>query len=474
MSSEALPRQSDDFPGWYAAVVARAQLAEHSPVRGSMIIMPDGYALWEAVQAQLDRRIKATGHRNLYFPLFVQRALLEKEGELVKGFSPEVAVVTHAGGEELGEPLIVRPTSETQFWAAYARWLRSYRDLPLLYNQWANVVRWELRPRLFLRTTEFLWQEGHTAHASEEEAVAEALRILHEVYADTVEQVLAIPVLRGRKSAAERFPGAVETFTLEAMMRDRKALQSATSHYLGQQFSRTYEVTYTDRDGTERHPYGTSWGASTRLIGGLIMAHGDDRGLRLPPAVAPVQVVVVTIGADTAVRDAASTLTDEIGRAGIRVHLDDRDDVRAGAKYHEWELRGVPIRVEIGPRDLAERQAAVVRRDTGAREQRPLDGLPGSLSTELEDVQRSLFADALDFREGNTLRAESYGELRDFLASGSGFAVAPWCGSADCERRVTDDTRATIRCLDLDPGAEGACIACGMPPTEEATWAQAY
>ncbi len=475
MSTNALPRQSDDFPGWYAAVVRRAELAEHSPVRGSMVIRPDGFAIWEAVQSALDERIKATGHRNLYLPLLVPGDVLQREGELVEGFAPEVAVVTRAGGEELAEPLVVRPTSEAQFWSTYAGWIRSYRDLPLLYNQWANVVRWELRPRLFLRTTEFLWQEGHTAHATHDEAMAHVLRILHEVYADAVERVLAIPVLRGRKSAAERFPGALETFTLEALMRDGKALQSATSHYLGQRFSEAYGVTYTDAAGDQQHPYGTSWGASTRLIGGLIMAHGDDRGLRLPPAVAPVQAVVVPVGNDPGVAEAAASLCAAIRAAGVRAHLDDRDHVRPGAKYHEWELRGVPLRIELGPRDLAAGHAVVVRRDAAARRELAVGALPGLVGGMLDEVQASLFADALAFRDGRTLRPSGYAEMRDFLAAAGGMAVAPWCGDAACERRVKDETRATIRCLPVDPGESGGeCIVCGRPATEQATWAQAY
>src|SRR6188472_554546 len=311
----AIPSQTAHFPAWYGEVVRRAELAENSPVRGAMIIKPYGYAIWETVQRELDNRIKATGHENFYFPLFVPTSVLAQEGELVEGFAPELAIVTEAGGKTLEEPLAVRPTSEALIWATYARWVQSYRDLPLLYNQWGNAVRWELRPRLFLRTSEFLWQEGHTAHETEEEAVAEALTILHEVYADTIENVLAIPVLRGRKSESERFPGAVETYTLEALMRDGKALQSATSHYLGQGFARTFGVRYTARDGSEQHPYATSWGATTRLVGAVVMAHGDDRGLRLPPRIAPQQVVIVPIARDEGrapVLEAAEALAAEL------------------------------------------------------------------------------------------------------------------------------------------------------------------
>src|SRR6201987_6096500 len=334
MSATSLPAQSGDFPSWYGEVVRRAGLAENSPVRGAMVIKPYGYAIWETIQRELDDRIKATGHETLYSPLLVPTSVLAREGKLVEGFAPEVALVTEAGGKQLEEPLAVRPTSEALIWSTYARWVQSYRDLPLLYNQWANCVRWELRPRLFLRTSEFLWQEGHTAHETEEEAVAETLTILYDVYADTLENVLAIPVLRGRKSESERFPGAVDTYTLEALMRDGKALQAATSHYLGQGFARAFDVHYTGRDGSERYPYATSWGATTRLVGGVVMTHGDDRGLRLPPRVAPQQVVIVPIGAE--VLEATAALAGDLRATGVRVRVDDRPEHRPGFKFNEW------------------------------------------------------------------------------------------------------------------------------------------
>src|SRR6478609_4148471 len=327
-----LPDIESDFPAWYAEVVRRAELAEHSAVRGSMVIKPYGFAIWELLQRQLDDRIKATGHENVYFPLLVPLSVLAREADLVEGFAPQVALVTEAGGAKLEEPLVVRPTSEAAIWNTYAGWIHSHRDLPLLYNQWANVVRWELRPRLFLRTTEFLWQEGHTAHETAEQALAECLTILHQVYADCQQQVLAMPVLRGRKSARERFPGALETFTTEAMMRDRKALQAATSHYLGDEFARAYGVSYTGRDGAQHHPYAASWGASSRLVGGVVMSHGDSRGLKLPPAVA----------------EAAAAMAAELRDAGVRVKLDERQHVRPGAKFFEWELKGAPVRLEVG------------------------------------------------------------------------------------------------------------------------------
>jgi prolyl-tRNA synthetase len=430
MSTNALPTQSTDFPGWYGEVVRRAELAENSAVRGAMVIKPYGYAIWEAIQRALDDRIKATGHENFYFPLFVPVSLLAQEGELVKGFAPEVAVVTEAGGKQLEEPLAVRPTSEALIWSTYARWVQSYRDLPLLYNQWANVVRWELRPRLFLRTSEFLWQEGHTAHETEEEAVAETLMILNDVYADTIENVLAIPVLRRRKSESERFPGAVETYTLEALMRDGKALQAATSHYLGQGFARTFDVHFTGRDGAEHHPYATSWGASTRLVGGVVMAHGDDRGLRLPPLVAPQQVVIVPIYRETEQADvlqAAAAIRDELKAAGVSVRLDDRVEYRPGFKFNEWELKGAPVRIEVGGRDLAAGAVTVARRDTGEKPQIPLGRVGTEIQELLSDIQTSLFRAALHDQERRTLsNPGSYPEMIEYLREARGFVAASW------------------------------------------------
>jgi prolyl-tRNA synthetase len=475
MSAVPLPTQATDFPAWYGETVRRAGLAENAPVRGAMIIKPYGYAIWEAIQRELDDRIKATGHENLYFPMLVPASVLAQEGELVEGFAPEVAVVTEAGGKRLEEALAVRPTSEALIWSTYARWVQSYRDLPLLYNQWANVVRWELRPRLFLRTTEFLWQEGHTAHETEREAMAEALTILHDVYADTIENVLAIPVLRGRKSESERFPGAVETYTLEALMRDGKALQAATSHYLGQGFARAFGVRYTGRDGSEQYPYATSWGATTRLVGGVVMAHGDDRGLRLPPRVAPHQVVIVPI-TDAEV-ELAATVADELRAAGVRVRVDDRPEHRPGFKFHESELRGVPVRVEIGARDVAAGAVTVVRRDTGVKQPIPLTGVASATAELLDDIQASLLQTARDERERRTLRDPGdYDELIDHLRAAHGFAVAPWCGRDECEQRVKAESSATIRCLPLtDHGGRAAtCICCARTATSEAVWAQAY
>ena len=479
MSTTPLPLQAREFPAWYGEVVRRAGLAENSPVRGAMVIKPHGYAIGEAIQRELDDRIKATGHENVYFPVFVPLSVLAQEADLVEGFAPEVALVTEAGGKKLEEPLAVRPTSEALIWSTYARWVQSYRDLPLLYNQWANVVRWELRPRLFLRTSEFLWQEGHTAHETEEEAIAETLTILHDVYADTIENVLAIPVLRGRKSESERFPGAVDTYTLEALMRDGKALQAATSHYLGQGFARTFGVRYTARDGSEQHPYGTSWGATTRLVGGVVMAHGDDRGLRLPPRVAPQQVVIVPIvrGDDDAqVLQVTVGVADELRAAGVRVRVDDRPEYRPGFKFNEWELKGVPLRVEIGVRDLTDEAVPVARRDSGEKQTIPLAHLRERVGELLADVQTSLLREARDEQERRTLREPNgYDEMIEYLREAGGFVAASWCGRRECEVRVKEEASATIRCLPLVVhDTEGICVCCGRRAVSAAVWAQAY
>ncbi|MFA5891659.1 MAG: proline--tRNA ligase [Actinomycetota bacterium] len=473
----ALPKQSEDFPAWYQDVVKQAGMAEPSLARGTMVIKPYGFAIWERIQRAVDDRIKATGHENLYFPMLIPAGLLEKEARHVEGFAPEVAVVTHAGGEALEEPLIVRPTSETIIWATYAKWVQSYRDLPLLYNQWCNVVRWELRPRVFLRTTEFLWQEGHTAHETAAEAVAEQRRILDEVYVDVAENVLAIPVRPGRKTAAERFAGAEETFTIEAMMRDRKALQAGTSHYLGQNFAKAYGVTFQDRSGDQQFAYATSWGVSTRLVGGLIMVHGDDKGLRLPPALAPHEVVIVPIYRSDDERALVGEALDRLraALAGRRVKVDDRDQVRPGFKFNEWELKGVPVRIEIGPKDVAAGTVTLARRDTGEKETVAQAQVPARLDVLLEEIQRNLFVQARDFRDAHTFRPAGFEEFEELLKDPGGFLEAPWCGDGACEARIKARTKATIRFLPLDAvGPEGRCIHCGNDATERATWALAY
>jgi prolyl-tRNA synthetase len=473
-----LPKQSEDFPGWYQAVVRQAEMAESSLVRGTMVIRPWGFSIWEHIQAAVDRRIKATGHENLYFPLLIPMHLLEKEAEHVEGFAPEVAVVTHGGGQKLDEPLAVRPTSETIIWATYARWIQSYRDLPLLYNQWANVVRWEMRPRLFLRTTEFLWQEGHTAHETAEDAIRETLLILNDVYREMMEQDLAMPVRVGRKSASQRFPGAVETYCLEGLMRDGKSLQAGTSHYLGQNFAKAYDVRFLGRDGNQEFAYATSWGVTTRLIGAVIMIHGDDKGLRLPPRLAPVEVVVVPIYRSdeerSMVLEAAARVAGSLDN--VRVKVDDREEHRPGYKFNEWELKGVPVRLEIGPREVGELQVAVARRDAGTKEVLAWDALPARIPALLGEIQLGLLDQARAFRDAHTFRPDTYGELVAIMKSSEGgFAETGWCGDPACEERVKADSKATIRFLPVEPAdVGGTCLVCGRPATEWATWAIAY
>jgi prolyl-tRNA synthetase len=478
MSTSGLPSPDVDFPAWYVEVVRRAELAEHGPSRGSMIIRPHGYAIWELTQRALDDRFKATGHENLYFPLLIPMSLLSKEADHVEGFEPQVAVVTRGGGEELEEPLAIRPSSESIIWNTYRRWVQSYRDLPLLYNQWANVMRWELRPRLFLRTTEFLWQEGHTAHATSDEAMAEALRML-DVYRQVAEDVLAIPVFPGRKSPGERFPGALETFTIEGLMRDAKALQCGTSHFLGQNFGRAYDVTFLDADGHQEHAWGTSWGFSTRMVGATIMAHGDAAGLRLPPAVAPIQVVIVPIYRSdderASVLSTADALRADLAAAGIRIRLDDRDQHRPGYKFAEWELKGVPVRIELGPRDVAAGRAVLVSRLGGGKEEVALADVVTGMAGRLADIQATLFADALAFRDANTHEITSFDVFATGLDEGGGFWTGAWCGNDDCEAEISARTKATIRFLPIEPREPGsACMHCGRPGIDTATWARAY
>jgi prolyl-tRNA synthetase len=481
----ALPSFADDFPGWYQEVVRQADLAENSLVRGTMVIKPYGYAVWEAIRDALDSRFKATGHQNLYFPMFIPLRLLEREKEHVEGFAPEFAMVTHAGGEELGEPLVVRPTSETIIWDTYAKWVQSYRDLPLLYNQWANVVRWEMRPRLFLRTTEFLWQEGHTAHETADEAWAEARQML-EAYRQVAEDEMAMPVHLGRKTPAERFPGAEETLTIEALMRDRKALQAGTSHYLGQNFAKAYGVRFLGRDGEQHYAEATSWGASTRLVGGLIMAHGDERGLRLPPRIAPTHVVIVPIpgkddGETAGVAGASTKLAVELrdatwNGAPVRVELDDRDDVRPGFKFAESELRGIPIRLELGVRDLEKDAVTFVRRDRGTKETVAIGAATQTVVDGLGRIQQALFDDALAFRDAHTTHVRTFDELRDAIEEPGGFVIGGWCGDPTCEAKVKDETKATIRFLPLEgpDRPDGPCVVCAQAAVDTAAWAIAY
>jgi prolyl-tRNA synthetase len=446
----ALTPRAEDFPRWYQEVVARAEMADNGPVRGTMVIRPWGYEIWERLQAALDERIKAAGAHNAYFPLFIPEAFMRLEAQHVAGFDPELWVVTHGGGRELEEPVVVRPTSETVVNHFFAKWVQSHRDLPLLVNQWCNVVRWELRPRLFLRTTEFLWQEGHTAHADEAGARDYALRILTDVYQDAMEQVAAVPVLVGHKTERERFAGAVRTWTCEGMMGDGKALQMGTSHELGQNFAQAFGIQYSDATGVLRHVWQTSWGASTRLVGALIMSHGDDFGLRLPPALAPVEVVVLCVREDDAVRRAASALADELRRAGRRVHLDDRTDTGFGRRTVDWELKGVPVRVEVGPRDLAQGSVTVVTRHTRTKQAVALGGVADAVERICGRAAGELRAEALAFRESRTA---SVGSLEEAVEAGaSGFARVPWKAVREEGELQLASEALSVRCLQRDDG----------------------
>ncbi len=477
----SITRQSEDFPGWYNDVVRKAELADYSPVRGCMIIRPYGYAIWESMQGELDRHIKRTGHSNVYFPLFVPRSLLEKEAEHVEGFNPQVAWVTHAGGKELDEWLAIRPTSEAIIADSVKDWIQSYRDLPLLMNIWNNVVRWELRTRLFLRTAEFLWQEAHTFHATEEEAAEEVATGL-ECYRIVSEDWLAIPVIKGRKSEGEKFPGADYTWSIEALMRDKKALQAGTSHMLGRNFARAAGIEFLDRDNQRKNPFGTSWGFSTRMVGATVMAHGDDYGLVLPPNVAPVQVAVVPIfrrdeeraRIEEAVEDLQAALGSTAEGAAIRLKVDWRDE-SPGFKYNHWELRGVPFRLEIGPRDVAAGQAVLVKRVDRSKEAVPLADLTRELPARLRAYQAELFARALAFREENTHTVDTYEQFRNLIDASGGFILAHWCGSGECEKRINDETGATIRNIPFDsPDEPGECIFDGRPSERRVLFARAY
>lgn len=479
---KTITSQAADFPAWYNDVVLKAELADYSPVRGCMIIRPYGYAVWESMRDELDRHIKRTGHSNVYFPLFVPRSLLEKEAEHVEGFNPQVAWVTHAGGKELDEWLAIRPTSEAIIAEAVKDWIQSYRDLPLLMNLWNNVVRWELRTRLFLRTTEFLWQEAHTFHATEQEA-ADEVAVGLEAYRAVSEEWLAIPVIRGRKSRAETFPGAVYTHAIEAMMRDKKALQAGTSHMLGQNFANAAGIEFLDTDNLRKAPYGTSWGFSTRMVGATIMAHGDESGLVLPPNVAPVQMVIVPIfrsdedkaKVQAAIEVLEAALKDVTTASGpLRWKVDWREE-SPGFKYNHWELRGVPFRLEIGPRDVAAGQCVLVRRVDRTKEPVALDALVSELPERLAAYQALLFQRALDFREANTHRVDTYDEFRKVIDADGGFLMAPWCGSEECEKQINTDTGATIRVIPFDsPDEMGACLVDGNPSERRVLFARAY
>lgn len=442
--------QEVDFPRWYQDVLTKAELAENGPVRGTMVIRPYGYGIWERMQAEVDLRIKAAGAGNAYFPLLIPEELLRKEAEHVEGFTPELAVVTHAGGRDLEEPVVVRPTSETIINSYFSRWIQSYRDLPLLVNQWANVVRWELRPRIFLRTTEFLWQEGHTAHATEDEARAYALQILHEVYRQFMVDVLAIPVIAGIKTPRERFAGAVNTASCEAMMRDSKALQMGTSHELGQNFARAFNITYLDDTGAEQYAWQTSWGASTRMVGGLIMCHGDDAGLRLPPSIAPTQVVVMLVRDQDGAGEVARKLVNQLESAGHRVRLDDRVEQSFGRRAVDWELKGVPLRIEVGPRDLAEGRVTIVRRDTLNKLPTPVGEAGTVATTTLDKMHSSLLAEATEFRDARIHDVSTLGEVGE--ATAAGWARLPYDIVGEDGETSLAESAITIRCLTRPDG----------------------
>jgi len=479
MSDLKLPTRAEDFSEWYNQLVLRAELADYAPVRGCMIVRPYGWALWENITAALDSRFKATGHVNAAFPLLIPKSFIEKEKSHVEGFSPELAVVTHGGGEKLEEPLVIRPTSETIIGHAYAKWIQSYRDLPVLINQWNSVVRWELRTKLFLRTLEFFWQEGHTAHATAEEAEAETRQML-DVYTDFAVREAAVPVIPGKKSAAERFAGADQTYSIEAMMGDGKALQAGTSHNLGQNFAKAFEIRYLDNTGVLQHCWTTSWGLSTRFVGAIIMVHGDDQGLILPPRLAPHQLVIVPIyksdDEKIAVLEAARKIRAELIAAGIRVKMDERDGLSPGFKFNDWEMRGVPLRIELGPKDVAKASVVLARRDKPGKEGKsfvPQAGIAGAVSALLNEVQQALFDRALAFRKSNTAEPSDYNEFK--LAVEKGFAFSWWCGSGDCEEKIKAETKATMRCIPLEqPGGAGNCIFCAKPSQEKAIFARAY
>ena len=471
--------QSQDFGRWYIDVVRRAELADYSPVKGCMVIRPYGYAIWELMQQGLDRRFKATGHVNAYFPLFIPESLLMKEAEHVEGFAPQVAWVTQGGNEPLEERLVVRPTSETIIGTMYAKWVQSWRDLPILINQWANVVRWEKVTRLFLRTTEFLWQEGHTAHETAEEAEEETRKML-AVYKDFAENDLAMPVMDGEKTHSEKFAGADRTYSIEALMRDGRALQAGTSHNLGQNFSKGYEIKFQARDKSVQYAWTTSWGVSTRMIGGVIMTHGDEGGLILPPKVAPYQVVIVPIISKAKFKETvlpqAAAVRDELVARGIRVMLDARDEHSPGWKFNEWELRGVPLRLEIGPKDIEKSQVVLARRDTRQKAFVPREGLAAHVEQELASIQKALFDRAVAFRDEHTSQTDSYDEFKQIMEGRPGFVISPWCGSAACEADIKTETQATIRNIPFvaPPAAGKKCLKCGSDATVHAWFAKSY
>jgi len=471
--------KSVDFSKWYVEIIQKAELADYAPIKGMMIIRPYGFAIWENIQYLLDRRIKESGHSNAYFPLFIPEGFLQKEAEHLEGFAPEVAWVTHGGNEELEERLAVRPTSEAIIGNMYSKWINSWRDLPVLINQWANIVRWEKVTRPFLRTTEFLWQEGHTAHETSEEALEETLMIL-SLYKEFVETELAIPVISGMKSEREKFAGAMKTYAIEAMMSDGKALQMGTSHNLGQHFSKVFNIRFEDRNQKLQYVWQTSWGVSTRLVGALVMAHGDDSGLKIPPRVASFQVVVIPISIGNwkeKILPAARNIADDLKKKGVRVKLDEREEFTPGWKFSEWEMRGVPLRIEIGPKDIEKKQVVAVRRDTGKKEALTQASLGKTVTEILSHIQKNMFEMALKFQEENTREVKDYEEFKSVMESKRGFIKSGWCGDSACEEKIKDETMATIRVIPLDQGKKkdkGKCICCQKPSEYLAYFARAY
>ncbi|MHB8112778.1 MAG: proline--tRNA ligase [Bellilinea sp.] len=478
MNTDKLPTRSENFSEWYNQLILRSEMADYAPVRGCMVVRPYGWALWENIQSALDKRFKETGHTNAAFPLFIPMSFLEKEKEHVEGFSPELAVVTIGGGEKLEEPLVVRPTSETIIGYMYSKWIKSYRDLPVLINQWGNVVRWEMRTRLFLRTLEFYWQEGHTAHATAEEAVEETVRMLN-VYTDFAVNEAAVPVIPGRKSETEKFAGASDSYTIEAMMGDTRALQSGTSHFLGQNFAKAFDIQFLDPNNQQQHCWTTSWGLSTRFIGAIIMTHGDDQGLVLPPRLAPIQVVIVPIFRNDEEQAKVMPVAEALNRqlAQFRVKLDARSEVTPGFKFNDWEMRGVPLRIEIGPKDVDNGVVTVARRHMPGRAGKstlPLgDEIAFQVQAVLDEIQAAMLEKARNFRDAHIHEPKDYEELKKIVQDG--WALAYWCGSTECEARVKEDTKATTRCIPLDqPEGQGKCIVCGRPAKSKVYFARAY
>ena len=474
---EKITPMSEDFNEWYTDIIQQAQLADYSPVKGTMVIRPYGYSLWEGVQAYLDKKFKETGHENAYFPLFIPNSFIQKEAEHVEGFSPELATVTHAGGKELEEPLVVRPTSETIINHMFAKWIKSHRDLPMLINQWANVVRWEMRTRLFLRTSEFLWQEGHTAHKTQEEATSEALQML-DIYAEFAENAAGVSVVKGIKSANERFAGATTTYSIEAMMKDKKALQAGTSHELGQNFSKAFEIQYSDENNELQHPFQTSWGVSTRLIGMIIMAHGDDKGLQLPPKLAPTQSVLIPIipneDSKSVVLETVNKLHEEL-RESYRMKIDDRDNISPGFKFNEWELKGVPLRIEIGPKDIEKNSVVFSRRDgVDGKNSISINDVSQKLKDNLDDIQSNLLETSKNFRKDNTIHVDSKAELIDTLNSTPGFVTCYWDENTSDEIEIKDLTKATLRCYLLENEGSAKAVNNESVEGKKAIFSKAY